>query len=193
MFADHIAILTADLRHLSERLPTFCRKEPIESFPAEGTMEQYVEITEGAPRLLLLQPIAEGPYARALKKRGPGLHHIGAKTASLIALIPRLSEQGLLLHPISIQSLAQGVAWLCRPGLPFLIELSEGEAIAEHKTHDTFELGLPQNSQSPSSQSPSSQIPDFAAQIFANLRIQVNAADELSLKAGNNLIRLPLL
>ncbi|MBT9545813.1 MAG: hypothetical protein IV090_10530 [Candidatus Sericytochromatia bacterium] len=155
------------------------------SFPAEGTMEQYVDIPEGAPRLLFLQPIAEGPYARALKKRGPGLHHIGAKTASLQALIPRLSEQGLFLHPISIQTLTQGVAWLCRPGLPFLIELSEGEAFAEHKTGDAFELDLPRNSQSPS------QIPDFAKQIFANLRIQANAEDALSLKAGNNLIRIP--
>lgn len=185
MFVDHIAILTADLRYLSERLPAFCNKEAMASFPAEGTMEQYVDIPEGAPRLLFLQPIAEGPYARALKKRGPGLHHIGAKTASLQALIPRLSEQGLFLHPISIQTLTQGVAWLCRPGLPFLIELSEGEAFAEHKTGDAFELDLPRNSQSPS------QIPDFAKQIFANLRIQANAEDALSLKAGNNLIRIP--
>ena len=75
LFVDHIAFLTADLRNLSEMIPTFCRKEAMESFPAEGTMEQYVEITEGAPSLL---------------------------------------------HPISIQTLAQGVAWLCRPGLPFL-------------------------------------------------------------------------
>lgn len=63
LFVDHIAILTADLRHLSEMLPTFCRKKTMASFPVEGTMEQSVEITEGAPRLLFLQPIAEQIFA----------------------------------------------------------------------------------------------------------------------------------
>jgi hypothetical protein len=117
LFIDHIAVLTADLRCLSDALPAFCRKGAIESFPEEGTQEQYVEIAERVPRLLLLQPIAEGPYARALKKRGQGLHHIGVKTPSIKALVPSIREQGLLMHPISIQTLEHGVAWLCRPGL----------------------------------------------------------------------------
>ncbi len=183
MFVDHIAILTAELCHQSEKLPPYCRKEPMASFPAEGTMEQYVEMTEKAPRLLFLQPIAEGPYARALKKRGPGLHHIGAKTTSLKAIVPRLSEQGLFLHPISIETLAQGLVWLCKPGLPFLIELSEGEALAGQEFFEDFVLGLPSHT----------QIPDSAEPFFSNLRIIANASAGLTLNAGNRQIHIPLL
>lgn len=180
MFIDHIAVLTSDLRRQSDALPDFCRKQAIASFPEEGTQEQYVEITERSPRLLLLQPIADGPYSRALKKRGPGLHHLGVTTQSIKALVPRLSEQGLLMHPISIQTLEHGVAWLCRPGVPFLIELSEARVEADF---DVFDLGLPTGC----------RIPDFAAQMFSNARIYEASTDGLEWKAGNRLMRIPFL
>ncbi|PKL76780.1 MAG: hypothetical protein CVV27_08540 [Candidatus Melainabacteria bacterium HGW-Melainabacteria-1] len=180
MIIDHIAVLTTDLRRQSDALPAFCHKQAIESFPEEGTMEQYVEITEQSPKLLLLQAIAAGPYARALAKRGPGLHHLGVKTLSLKALIPSISAQGLLMHPISIQTLEQGVAWLCRPGLPFLIELSEGKVEA---AVEPFELGLPTGY----------PIPDVAAQLFSNAHIYQASTDCLEWKAGTKLMQIPLL
>lgn len=178
MFLDHIAVLTADLQRQSDALPAFCRKGAIESFPKEGTQEQYVALTKHSPKLLLLQPIAAGPYARALKKRGPGLHHLGVKTPSIQALVPQLCEQGLLLHPISIQTLAQGVVWLCRPGMTFLIEVSEGRATANF---DTLTLGLPQGS----------HIPDFGQVLFANAQIQAAPTDQLELHVGEKQVSLP--
>lgn len=177
MFIDHLAVVTADLTRQSEALPDFCRKQAIETFPAEGTQEQYVEFSEQTPRLLLLQPIAAGPYARALAKRGPGLHHIGARTPSIDALVPRLSELGLLMHPISIQTLKQGVAWLCKPGLPFLIELSEGKADSDF---EILELGFPTGS----------QLPVFAEQLFSNARLYSAATDCFELSAGDKQMKL---
>jgi hypothetical protein len=179
LFVDHIAVLTTDLGRLSDALPAFCRKEAIESFPAEGTQEQYVELAERVPRLLLLQPIGAGPYSRALKKRGPGLHHIGAKTQSVKALIPDIREHGLLMHPISIQTIEHGVAWLCRPGLPFLIELAEGKVGADS---GAFDIGFPAGH----------RLPDFAEHLFSNARIHEGSTGHLELKAGDRLVRLVL-
>lgn len=179
VFVDHIAVLTSDLEGLSASLPAFCHKHPIESFPSEGTREQYIELAAGAPNLLLLQPIAPGPYARALSKRGPGLHHLGARTASLDAQIPNLSRLGLRLHPISIQTLKQGVAWLCRPGLPFLIELAESAPQAEMTP---IELGLPVAS------ALLAQLPE----IFSNLSFGPASSASLELRVAERLIRLPL-
>jgi hypothetical protein len=179
LFVDHIAVLTTDLRRQSDALPSSCRKEAIESFPAEGTREQYVELAERVPRLLLLQPIGAGPYSRALKKRGPGLHHVGVKTQSIKALVPRISELGLLMHPISIQTIEHGVAWLCRPGVPFLIEVAEGKVGADS---GAFDLGLPAGH----------RLPDFVEHMFSNARIHEGSTDHLELKAGDRLVRLPL-
>lgn len=179
MFVDHIAVLTTDLRSVSDPLPDFCRKEPIESFPSEGTQEQYVKLADHTPWLLLLQPIAEGPYARALSKRGPGLHHMGAKTPSIKAQISKMSEHGLLLHPISITTLEQGVVWLCRPGVPFLIELAEGE-VAATAPFEAFELGLPSGL----------KVPDFAEHLFPNVRMYTALTDALELKTNEGLVRL---
>lgn len=177
MFVDHIAFLSADLHRQSDALPAFCRKQPIASFPAEGTREQYVELAADAPQLLLLQPIAAGPYARALTKRGPGLHHLGATTASIQALVPTLSAQGLLLHPISIQTLAQGVVWLCRPGLPFLIELVER---ADGPERAACEIGLPKDC----------HVPDFAEDLFANVRLYTAATAALEVKTSSGVVQL---
>lgn len=183
MLVDHIAVLTADLHRQSDALPSFCHKEASESFPAEGTQEQYVEFAEQTPKLLLLQPIAPGPYAKALAKRGPGLHHIGVKAPSIEALVPRMREHGLLLHPISIQTIKRGVVWLCRPGMPFLIELME---LYEGEVCDNigaFDLGLPKGS----------PVPDFAAQLFPNMRMYEASTNCLELQAGERQVRLPLM
>lgn len=184
MFVDHIAFLSENLTRQSAALAN-CKKGPIESFPNEGTREQYIEWAPRAPRLLLLQAMESGPYARALQKRGPGLHHIGAQTSSFEALIPSLSSQGLRLHPISLQSMKQGVVWLCRSGMPFLIELSEGMSELHRTTQNIeksievpFELGIP------------AAIPAFVATLFANLRIVSASGSALELKSAERVLQL---
>lgn len=182
MFVDHIAFLTADLIRQSNSLPDFCQKQEIESFPAEGTQEQYIQLPEHSTKLLLLQPIAEGPYARALDKRGPGLHHLGVSTQSIEALMPQLNQHSLFLHPISIQTIKQGTVWICRPGMPFLIEVFESDAPADHHA-EPLEIALPANAQRP----------EFLSDLFLNLQLSLAATEQLELRINQQRLSLSLL
>jgi len=121
---DHIAILTTSLERCVGQLPAGFRHHGIEEQPAEGTREQYVSTQiEGGPALLFLEAVQPGPYQTALEKRGPGLHHLGCTTDSLDEAIERFSGLGLLLHPVSLTTYPKGGVWLCRPSVPYLIEL----------------------------------------------------------------------
>lgn len=187
MFVDHLAFLTADLNRQSEALPDFCQKQPIESFPAEGTQEQYIELSKG-PKLLLLQPIAAGPYTRALQKRGPGLHHLGVQTSSLNSLIPSLNQQGLRLLPVSIQTIKQGCIWLCRHDLPFLIEVFENESPTEFQVDpcDQVELALPSSLQA-------ADLTHASQPLFSNLQLTQSDTNCLKLIINQQIISLPLI
>jgi hypothetical protein len=124
----HVAILVRSLSASAGALPEQLERLSVDRFPSEGTTEQYVDLDpSGRPSLLLIESIGEGPYRKALQKRGPGLHHFGLKTSSLEDSVSYFSGQGLLLHPISLKTVAQRTAWMCRPGVPFLVELSEIE------------------------------------------------------------------
>jgi hypothetical protein len=121
---DHIAILTTSLEKCIDQLPVGFSPQEIEIQPAEGTREQYVStLSADGPALLLLEPIQPGPYQTALEKRGPGLHHLGCTTDSLDEAVAHFSTTGLLLHPVSLKSYTRDTVWLCRPGVPYLIEL----------------------------------------------------------------------
>lgn len=123
---DHIAILLRSIASAQSRLPPELICHDIETFESEGTKEQYIDFSESDDRrLLLMEAIGDGPYMRALQKRGPGLHHFGCATDSLNDAIEHFSKTGLLLHPISLKTVKKRVVWMCRPGIPFLIELCE--------------------------------------------------------------------
>jgi catechol 2,3-dioxygenase-like lactoylglutathione lyase family enzyme len=121
---DHLGILTTSLERCAAQIPGAFEMEEVEEQPAEGTREQYVVGSAGEhPHLLLLEPVAPGPYRRAMDKRGPGLHHLGCHTDDLDSAIEHLAARGLLLHSVSLSTYAKGVVWMCRPGIPFLVEL----------------------------------------------------------------------
>lgn len=126
---DHIGFLVEDLEAALEvcvalDLPA----GPIEEFPGEGTREVYLGRAGQAARLLLLQAIGpEGPYRRALEKRGPGLHHIAFHVPSAAAFF--VANPGWLLHPRSLTSLPETrTAWAARPGIGALLEVHQSEA-----------------------------------------------------------------
>lgn len=99
---------------------------PVEDFPSEGTREIYVgsPATEGL--LLLMEAIGDGPYRNALKKRGPGLHHIAVHVPSVLDYVTGLASSGWLLHPMSLHMLTdRKTVYLARPGLRALIEVKE--------------------------------------------------------------------
>lgn len=126
LYIDHVAILVTRIEDFGKRLPAGLLPQEIEEFEAEGTREQYV-LPEGpySGALLLMQPNGEGPYQRAMQKRGPGLHHICIKVENLSEYIAGIAQSGFLLHPYSLESMKRGTAYLCRPGIGFIIEVEE--------------------------------------------------------------------
>ena len=132
----HAALL---VRSLEALLPALAARgwaaEPIRSYAKEATRETYV-VARGAGeqasgRLLLVEPVGDGPYARALAGRGPGLHHLGLLVADLSAFAASLPASGWFVHPFSLRGGAKlGDLWLFRPGFPALVEVFQG-AVSE--------------------------------------------------------------
>jgi len=99
-----------------------------EDFPGEGTREAYLGGPGARSRLLLMQALdgAQGPYRRALEKRGPGLHHVALAAPDVEGFVAGLAGSGWLLLPRSLETLRGArTAWLARPGVPALIEVFE--------------------------------------------------------------------
>lgn len=129
---DHLGILTTSLERCAAQIPGAFELDEVEEQPAEGTREQYAVGSKGGhPHLLLLEPVAPGPYRRAMEKRGPGLHHLGCRADALDPAIAHLAARGLLLHPLSLSTYAKGAVWMCRPGVPFLVELCQSNEPGE--------------------------------------------------------------
>jgi methylmalonyl-CoA/ethylmalonyl-CoA epimerase len=121
---DHVALLVTDLARASEVVRALgVEVEAPADFPAEGTREAYCGPADAAAKLLLLQPLGPGPYARALERRGPGLHHVAIATPDPRAFAE--AARGWLLHP---RSLRGTTLWLARPGVGTLVEVTEEKA-----------------------------------------------------------------
>lgn len=136
---NHVALLVAELEPALDALRAQVdglAPGPIETFAGEGTREVYLDRGQpGAARLLLLQPIGPGPYARALARRGPGLHHVAIDVADARAYA--LGREGWLLHPRSLDTwAATKTLWLARPGVGVLVEVQERASV-------TAEVGAP--------------------------------------------------
>jgi hypothetical protein len=98
--------------------------EGVHHYPGEGTKEAYVSGGKDSGRLLLIEATGPGPYARALAKRGPGLHHVALSVASLPEYARLLPPDGWRVHPYSFRGGGSLVdLWLCRTGFPALIEV----------------------------------------------------------------------
>ncbi|MBL4850530.1 MAG: hypothetical protein JKY65_33855 [Planctomycetes bacterium] len=127
MILDHIALLVAEIEPVLKRLADLdLPAGEIETFPGEGTREVYLGDPKRPALLLLLQPISEGPYARALAKRGPSLHHVAIQVPDLNAFAGQV--KGWLLHPHSLESQRKAnTLWFARPGVGTLLEVTSGK------------------------------------------------------------------
>ena len=126
---DHVALVVRELEPVVQRLADLgVVAGEVEEFPDEGTREVYLGEGSQPGKLLLLQPLgSEGPYARALAKRGPGLHHVAFHVAKAEEFL--LEHPGWLLHPHSLDSFDRyRTLWLARPGEGTLVEVHQGEA-----------------------------------------------------------------
>lgn len=131
---NHIALLVPSVEKAADYLQPFGFKiGPAEQWEGEGTLEIYVGDTKSErATLLLMEPVKEGAYTRAMKKRGPGLHHIAIDVLNLDSYIDGLSSSGWLLHPRSLHTMKETrTAYLARPGMPTLIELQERPELKE--------------------------------------------------------------
>jgi hypothetical protein len=126
----HIAILVLSVERAAQSLDHYDFKvEPPAEWEGTGTKEIYIEV-ERPNSLLLMEPIAPGAYERAMKKRGPGLHHIGIDVDHLLEFVEFIQKFGWCLHPISAQTMTTiKTAWLYCPGFPSLIEVHERKEI----------------------------------------------------------------
>lgn len=130
---DHVAFVLQDLETALRVLRSLdVPIGPVEDFPHEGTREVYVGADGQAARILLMQPLGgEGPYARALLKRGPGLHHLAFHVPCVRTFAAE--RPGWLMMPQSLETYdASKTVWLARPGVGTLVEVHEGEA--DHQT-----------------------------------------------------------
>lgn len=137
---DHVALVVRRLEPVLERLEGLAAG-PVESFPSEGTREVY--LGAGSSRLLLMEPTnSEGPYARALAKRGPGLHHVALNVPDLEGFLDRV--RGWLLVPGCLRDIAETrTAWLGRPGVATLLEVHEAEPADDEGMPLVEQLELP--------------------------------------------------
>ena len=76
---DHVCLLVESLSVARTRAVTLgLPLDKIEEFEADGMRECYVGPPSASGRLLLVERCNDdGAYARALRLRGPGLHHLG--------------------------------------------------------------------------------------------------------------------
>lgn len=140
----HVALLVPSVERSAKFLNTHGIEtgEP-ETFESEGTKEVYVgsyQTERGL--LLLLEAIAEGPYKRAMTKRGPSLHHIAIDVLNIDEYVSKAQKVGWKLHPVSAQTMKYKTAWLFFKGVPTLIEVHQKKELSS-KPSKVLKLELP--------------------------------------------------
>lgn len=181
LILDHIGILTPSIERSAGHFPPGFTLHDPELMPSEGTREQYATLdSKRGPSVLLLEAVQPGPYQRALEKRGPGLHHLGLATDSLELATAQLHSLGLLLHPDSLKTHAHGCVWLCRPGVPFLVELYKPKELSA-ADYAPVRIDLP------TGQPHSEPLP----QLLPGLKIQVHDSEDLTLTVDGQTFPVP--
>lgn len=124
---NHIAVLVRSVERSAGALAKLgCAVGPREEFEGEGTAEIYVGKDDESAKLLLLEAVKPGAYTDAMKKRGPGLHHVAVDVTDLESFVAGLAGSGWYLHPKSLATARKSkTAWLARPGTAMLIEVQQ--------------------------------------------------------------------
>lgn len=127
----HVALLVPSVDKSAAYLSALgykCSKAEI--FESEGTKEIYVgNYQENSGLILLLEAVGEGPYKKAMNKRGPSLHHIAIDVLDMNDFLTNAKKVGWKLHPISNSK----TAWLFFKGMP-LLEVHEKKILSNKPT-----------------------------------------------------------
>lgn len=129
MSPSHVAVLVPSVRKAADYLRQFQFEIGEEEAFAE-TREIYVQGSE-RNALLLMEAKETGSYHKALKKRGPGVHHLAIDVLDIEKYLSSLAGSGWLLHLNSLKCLKDNrTAYLARPGFPALIEVQEKKKLS---------------------------------------------------------------
>jgi methylmalonyl-CoA/ethylmalonyl-CoA epimerase len=93
---DHVGIAVSDLREAVERYRRTFGSEPVhrERMDDQGVEEVLFAVGESFVQLLgALGP--DTPVGRFLRKRGPGVHHVGYRVASVADALEHLRAEGV--------------------------------------------------------------------------------------------------
>lgn len=140
----HIALLVPSVEAAAKFLNTngIETNDP-ETFESEGTKEIYVgSYATQKGLLLLLEPTTEGPYRRAMIKRGPSVHHVAIDVLDVEAFAHKAQSVGWELHPMTVDTMAYKTAWLFLKGIPTLIEVHQKKELSR-KPAKVSKLELP--------------------------------------------------
>jgi len=132
---NHVALLLPSVEKASAFLsPLGFKINSAAEWEGEGTLEIYVgDLQNQMANLLLMEPVKDGAYTHAMKKRGPGLHHVAIDVLDMGSFIESIAGSGWLLHPKSLKMIQQSkTAYLARPGMPTLIEVQQRESLSRH-------------------------------------------------------------
>lgn len=154
---DHAAVLVRSIENSAALLSGLLGADmpsanEIEEFEGEGTRELYLgDFDKQSGLLLLMQaldPAGEAPYARALAKRGPGLHHLGMHVSDLAGMVGEAadlsgwSSVGVLDRHAEFCRGCKKTEWLFCRGVPTLLEVSQasGDSVGASPIVTTVEL-----------------------------------------------------
>jgi methylmalonyl-CoA/ethylmalonyl-CoA epimerase len=128
----HIALLVPSV----DKSAQFLNAKGIETnkpeiFESEGTKEIYVgSYDSSSGLLLLLEAISDGPYKKAMAKRGPSLHHIAMDVLDIESFVAHALLVGWKLHPVTQETIKYNTAWLYLKGVPTLIEVHQKKKLS---------------------------------------------------------------
>lgn len=124
----HVAILVESADRAAGKLGRLgLPVNPAEQFEAGRVREIYIgSYATHCALPLLVEPVERTAQARAFKRRGFGLHHVAVDVPDLERYVDGLCDSGWLLHPWSLEAARTlNTAYLCRPGVGFVVEAQQ--------------------------------------------------------------------
>lgn len=132
MRLDHIGIAVAEPAAADRLLARLLGRQPYyhETVAAQSVRTSFFTAGDGRPHpakveLLAAEPAGDGPIAKFVARRGPGLHHLAFETDDIRAEMRRLSADGFELLQAEPSRGADG-KWVC-----FLHPKSTGGVLVE--------------------------------------------------------------
>lgn len=92
----HVGIATGDAAALADRYGDLLGADAVHTERFDGMELRFLDCGNGCLELLEpLDPDGEGPIARHLARRGPGVHHLAFEAGDLEAALERARDLGV--------------------------------------------------------------------------------------------------